>query len=227
MAILSQWLQFCSRRAHPSGHRADGKEGAARVQGIVVARHKRRVAELDGVMEGPSMHLVHIDLMGFSVQCDTGRPLTKPATRREAHRNQKRIALCPLDVACGRCFSSRSRACPGSGRPPLLTPILSQSVHPGIHASWRVLQLVVNRGTLVVGHNKGETDHSAIGHSSLEASDAHEHGATAPRQSSKWALLSSRSPASPGCRRPTVRTPLPYEGEHPGVAVQAAAGCCE
>ena len=89
MSNLSQWLQFCSR---PSGHSADGKAGAARVQGIVVARHKRRVAELNGAMEGPSMHLVHIDLRSYTVQCDPERPLTKPATRREAHRNQEHSA---------------------------------------------------------------------------------------------------------------------------------------
>ena len=113
VATLSQWLQFCSRREHPSGHRTDGKAGAARVQGIVVGGQKRRIAELDSVMEGPSMHLVHIDLRVFSVERDTERLLTKPATRREAHRNQERIALCPFVVACGRSFSRRSPACPG------------------------------------------------------------------------------------------------------------------
>ena len=30
----------------------------------------------------------------------------------------------------------------------------------------------------------------------------------------------------PGCRRPPVLTPMPYEGEHPGEAMQAAACCC-
>ena len=72
--------------------------------------------------------------------------LTKPATGREAHRNQERHTPRPLEVACGRCFSRRAPACPGCRRPPVLTPMHSRSIHPGIHASCRVLQLVVNRG---------------------------------------------------------------------------------
>ena len=36
---------------------------------IVVARYKTRVTGLDGAMKGPSVHLAHIDLVGFSTQC--------------------------------------------------------------------------------------------------------------------------------------------------------------
>ena len=71
-ANLSQWLQFCSRREHPSGHRAGGKTGAGRVQGIVVANHKGSVVGLNGDVEGPSLHLVE-ELRGYTVQRDHGR----------------------------------------------------------------------------------------------------------------------------------------------------------
>ena len=37
----------------------------------------------------------------------------------------------------------------------------------------------------------------------------------------RWALISRRSLASPGCRRPPVLTPSPWQGEHPGMDVQA------
>ena len=46
----------------------------------------------------------------------------------------------------GRCLSSRSPAGPGCGRPPVLTPMLSQSEHPGVRASCRVLPFVDIRG---------------------------------------------------------------------------------
>ena len=59
MADFSQWLHFCSRREHPSGHRTGGEKGADRAREIVVAKHNGRVVELDGDMEGPSLHLVH------------------------------------------------------------------------------------------------------------------------------------------------------------------------
>ena len=45
------------------------------------------------------------------------------------------------------------------------------------------------------------------------------------RERSLGRCFGSRSPASPGCRRPPVLTPMPYIGKHPGDAMQAAA-CC-
>ena len=68
--------------------------------------------------------------------------------------------------------------------------------------------------------------HIDVGRLSLVASDGPKREARTSRQTINWALLSSRSPAGPGCRRPPVLTPMPCEGEHPGEAMQAAAYCC-
>ena len=56
---------------------------------------------------------------------------------------------------------------------------------------------------------------------------AHLRKGTISRRASRTSARgASRSPAGPGCRRPPVLTPMPYEGEHPGEAMQAAACCC-
>ena len=76
------------------------------------------------------------------------------------------------------------------------------------------------------GLHWGATVRIDVGQLSLMASGGHKREAYSTRQTMIWALLSSRSPACPRCRRPPVLTPPPYEGEHPGEAMQAAACCC-
>ena len=104
------------------------------VSGVAIVFRRGIVDDQRDDMDGPIVRLVHVRprvhaRLVSSGQLPTvaaegeGQRRTKPATRSEAHRNQEHIALCPFVVACGRCFSSRSPACPGFGRPPVLTPL--------------------------------------------------------------------------------------------------------
>ena len=93
MAKLSRWLRYCSRRAQPSGHKADEETQADRVAGVVVAKHNGRAAGLSGDMEGPSVHQVHVGRRGCTVQCDADLLLTAPANVLDAPRT--RIAKRP------------------------------------------------------------------------------------------------------------------------------------
>ena len=95
----------------------------------------------------------------------------------------------------GRCFSSRSPANPGCRRPPVLTPVLSQSVHPGVSACCRVLPFVVKRCCRLSSSSKVEPSANPRHHGPSLARSPGNHTETVRR----WALFRRRSPASPGC----------------------------
>ena len=104
------------------------------VGGIAIVFRRGSVEGQRDDMDGPIVRLVHVRPR-FHLRLVSGGQLptvaaegegqrgTRPSTRSEAHKNQDQVALCPIVVACGRCFSSRSPASPGCRRPPVLTPL--------------------------------------------------------------------------------------------------------
>ena len=71
-------------------------------------------------------------------------PCQEPSASSQRH-HQSMCLKDKREKSLGRCLSSRSPAGPGCRRPPVLTPVLSQSVHPGVNACCRVLPFVVKR----------------------------------------------------------------------------------
>ena len=206
MAKLSRWLRYSSRRAQPSGHRKGEETQADRVPGVVVVEHNGGAADLSGDMEGPSVHQVHEGWRGCTVQCD--------ADHGASHRTR----------------GTHSPAWPGCRRPPVLTPMPHGGEHPGdamqAAACCCRKRCAAAASCFEVSLHLGATVRIDVGRLSLVASDGPKRVAHTPRQTIEWALLSSRSPAGTVCRRPPVLTPMPFAGEHPGEAMQAAACCC-